>query len=67
MMQLCWERLFAGVDMPITIDQLSKTNLELIELVQSMQDQGMVMMEILAELEDRGYDVSSGFLLELFN
>lgn len=53
--------------MPITIDQLSKTNLELIELVQSMQDQGMVMMEILAELEDRGYDVSDKFLLELFN
>ena len=53
--------------MPITIDQLSKTNLELIELVQSMQDQGMVMMEILAELKDRGYDVSGGFLLELFN
>jgi len=53
--------------MPINIDQMSKENLELIELVQSMQDQGMVMMEILAELEDRGYDVSGGFLLELFN
>lgn len=52
--------------MPITIDQLSKTNLELIELVQKMQDQGMVMMEILAELEDRGYDVSDNFLLSLF-
>lgn len=66
-MQLCWERLFAEVDMPIIINQLSKENLELIELVQSMQDQGMVMMEILAELEDRGYDVSDKFLLELFN
>jgi len=46
---------------------MSKENLELIELVQSMQDQKMVMMEILAELEDRGYDVSDRFLLELFN
>jgi len=53
--------------MPLNIDQLSKENLELIELVQSMQDQGMVMMEILAELEGRGYDVSGGFLIELFN
>lgn len=52
--------------MPLNIDQLSKENLELIELVQSMQDQGMVMMEILAELEARGHNVSSGFLLELF-
>lgn len=66
-MQLYWERLFVGVDMPIIIDQMSKESLELIELVQSMQDQGMVMMEILAELKDRGYDVSGGFLLELFN
>ena len=53
--------------MPITIDQLSKTNLELIELVQSMQDQEIIIIKILAELEDRGYDVSSEFLLELFN
>jgi hypothetical protein len=45
---------------------ISRETAELIELVQKMQDQGMVMMEILAELEDRGYDVSDNFLLSLF-
>lgn len=45
---------------------ISVETAKLIELVQSMQDQGMVMMEILAELEDRGYDVSDNFLLSLF-
>lgn len=46
--------------------RISRESAELIELVQKMQDQGMVMMEILAELEDRGYDVSDNFLLSLF-
>ena len=47
-------------------ERISRETAELIELVQKMQDQGMVMMEILAELEDRGYDVSDNFLLSLF-
>jgi len=47
-------------------ERLSRETAELIELAQKMQDQGMVMMEILAELEDRGYDVSDNFLLSLF-
>lgn len=46
--------------------RVSRETAELIELVQKMQDQEMVMMEILAELEDRGYDVSDNFLLSLF-
>ena len=46
--------------------RISRETAELIVLVQEMQDQGMVMMEILAELEDAGYDVSDNFLLSLF-